>query len=84
MNPKDKAWTYQEEQQLIDLKCEGKSYLEIAEIMGRTPDSLRKKHFLLMKQAYTPGWWERIKKNEPEVKVSDEEIKKLEKLLEEK
>jgi hypothetical protein len=60
MRTKENLWTYEEEQTLIDLKYEGKSYLEISEIMGRTPDSLRKKHWLLMREAGTPEFYEKI------------------------
>jgi hypothetical protein len=60
------SWTVLEEQQLIDLKCENKSYLQIAEIMGRTPDSLRKKHWILMREKETnpTKFWEKIKELE--------------------
>jgi hypothetical protein len=60
------SWTVLEEQRLIDLKCENKSYLEIAEIMGRTPDSLRKKHWILMREKETnpTKFWEKIKELE--------------------
>jgi hypothetical protein len=66
MRTKDNGWTVLEEQQLIDLKCENKSYLEIAEIMYRTPDSLRKKHWLLMREKETnpTKFWEKIKELE--------------------
>jgi hypothetical protein len=60
------SWTVLEEQRLIDLKCENKSYLEIAEIMYRTPDSLRKKHWILMREKETnpTKFWEKIKELE--------------------
>lgn len=42
-----KEWSLQEEETLLKLKEKGLSYLELSEIMGRTPDSLRKKFWLL-------------------------------------
>jgi hypothetical protein len=60
MRSKENLWSPEEEQTLIDLKYEGKSYLEISEIMNRTPDSLRKKHWLLMREAGTPQFWQKV------------------------
>lgn len=55
-----KKWTFEQEQQLIELKYDGYDYLAIAELMGRTPDSLRKKHWLLMQQYNTPTFWKSV------------------------
>lgn len=48
-----KDWSVAEENTLLKLKDKGISYLEIAEIMQRTPDSLRKKYWLLKHEKNT-------------------------------
>ena len=60
----DNPWTFEEEQVLIDMRYEGKSYEEIIKVLGGTSNSLRKKHHRLMKEAYTPQWWKRIEEFE--------------------
>jgi len=48
-----KEWSTEEEILLLRLKNKGLSYLEIEEIMGRSPDSLRSKFWFLIKRNKT-------------------------------
>lgn len=48
-----KDWSLKEEETLLKLKEKGLSYLEIADLMQRTPDSLRKKFWLLKQEKNT-------------------------------
>lgn len=48
-----KEWTSSEESLLLRLKNKGLSYIEIEEIMGRSPDSLRSKFWFLVKKNRT-------------------------------
>ena len=58
------TWTYLEEQALLDLRYLGIPYSEIAIELGRTENSLRKRHFRLMKEAFTPEWYKKIEEYE--------------------
>lgn len=64
MNPKGKPWTYEEEQELLDLRYAGISIIEVAEILNRTVDSCRKKHWKLLHQEQNQAWYERIAEHE--------------------
>lgn len=53
MKPTDTPWTYEEEQELIDLRYKGIPIIQVAQLLNRTVDSCRKKHWLLMREPYT-------------------------------
>jgi hypothetical protein len=53
-------WTLEEEQELIDLRYEGIPIIEVAQALGRTVDSVRKKHWKLMHEYGTPQWFKKI------------------------
>lgn len=63
MKTKEK-WTYEEEQELIDLRYENVPLEEVAKLIGRSVDSCRKKHWKLMQEAYTPKWYQKIQEYE--------------------
>ena len=57
-----KRWSLEEEQILLDMKYERKSYVEISVKLGRTVDQCRNKYHQLLKEYRTPKFYEKCRK----------------------